>query len=124
MLRFLTPVLWAFVTLVFGLDAVAQPCDLRVNLQTEMQHDTKAEMPCHDSMMAVAETQHPDAPQNQEHQDHQNDTCCCAALLTNAVTFDRTNVAHPLPGLSLWAMPLPVTALSVSIEDEPPPPRA
>lgn len=118
MLRFLTPVLLAFVTIVFGLDAVAQPCDLRMTLQVEASQEAMMEMPCHEGIMAGTETNQPNTP------DPHEETCCCAALLTNAVTVDHMSLAHPLPGLTLWAMPLPDKAFSLSIEDEPPPPRA
>lgn len=116
MLRFLTPVLWVFVTLVFGLDAVAQPCDLR--MQAETEQTSMSDMPCHDGMMMRSEMEMPDAPE------HQKETCCCAALLTNALTFDSASIDKPWFGIMAWATPLPDTAHSVSIEYEPPPPRA
>ncbi len=116
MLQFLTPVLWVFVTLVFGLDAVAQPCDLR--MQVEAEQTSMSDMPCHEGVTMASEMDMPDAP------DHQKDTCCCAALLTNAVTFERIEVQQPSMGISVWSAPLPDNAYSVSIEYEPPPPRA
>ncbi|MEL7547431.1 MAG: hypothetical protein AAGJ84_12325 [Pseudomonadota bacterium] len=116
MMRFLAPVLWIFVTLAFGFDAVAEPCDLR--MQVTAEQPSMNEMPCHDGMMMGSETETPDAP------GHQKETCCCAALLTNAITFAQVGSDQPAPGLSLWASPLPDHATSISIEYEPPPPRA
>lgn len=118
MLRAITSILWVFVTLAFGFEAVAQPCDLRMQMQAKTALTTMSDMPCHDGMMMASETAPQDAPE------HQKETCCCAALLTNAVTFERVKLQQPSPGISVWAVPLPDSANSISIEYEPPPPRA
>ena len=117
-MRFLTSILWVFVTLAFGFDAVAQPCELRVEAQSETAITDMSEMPCHRGMVMDAEPDAPSPPM------HEEDTCCCAALLTNAVTFAAVNVDQPLPGLTIWAPPFPDNATSIALEYEPPPPRA
>lgn len=118
MFRMLTSMLWVFVMLVFGFDAVAQPCDLRLELQSQSAQTVMADMPCHQGMAMNQDTQPSQSPE------HQSDTCCCAALLTNIVALDQASLDQPAPGISAWAVPLPDTANSVSFEYEPPPPRA
>lgn len=110
--------LWVFVTLAFSFDAVAQPCDLRLESQSHTVQEVVTDMPCHMGMALSEETEAPDAP------DHQSDTCCCAALLTNIVALDPARLDQPAPGIRVWAVPLPDTANSVSFEYEPPPPRS
>ncbi len=116
MLRFMTAILWVFVTLAFGFDVVAEPCNLRIQVGTAQT--ATSDMPCHEGMMMSSEVEMPDAPE------HQSESCCCAALLTNAFMFERVRLERPAPGISTWATPLPETANSISIEYEPPPPRA
>ncbi len=117
MLRALTSGLWLIAALALGFEAVAQPCDLRADLETPAAHEMMADMPCHDMMMATEP--HKDAPSH-----HETQTCCCAALLGNGVTTDAPELSQPLPGLTLWAIPMPDTANSILLEYEPPPPRA
>lgn len=117
-MRMFTSLLWVLVTLAFGFDAVAQPCDLRAQATAEMHHAADEAMPCHDGMM-MAE---PTAPNDQP--EHQKDTCCCAALLTNIVTVESVDLTQPLPGLVAWTSPLPDALRSIDSEYEPPPPRA
>ena len=104
--------------LAFGFDAVAQPCELQAQASTEMHHDMSDAMPCHDSMMLAEDKMPTDG------QDHQADTCCCAAMLTNVVAVHGVDLTQPLPGITVWASPLPDSANSVEFEYEPPPPRA
>ena len=119
-MRFIASALWVFVTLAFAFDAVAEPCDLRLKFETEQT--ATSEMPCHDDMgMGIVVSSESDSPHAPEHHE---DTCCCAALLTNAVAIGRMEMQQPIPGLSVWASPLPETARSVTFEYEPPPPRA
>lgn len=117
-MRLLTSFIWVFVTLAFGLDAVAQPCDLRADVRSEMHTMSAAEMPCHDAM----EQAEPADPAG--HSEHQQDICCCAALLTNIVVLSAVDLDQPLPGMTSWATPLPDNANSIPFEYEPPPPRA
>ncbi|MEP1144962.1 MAG: hypothetical protein ABJH52_14680 [Henriciella sp.] len=77
-----------------------------------------SEMPCHDGMTMGSETELPKVPE------HQKETCCCAGLLTNAVTLDGVSFDRPPVGITVWAAALPDNANSISIEYEPPPPRA
>lgn len=118
MLRVLTSALWIFVTIAFGFDAVAQPCDVRAELQELHANASTEQMPCHEGMAMDAEPDQPDAPA------HQKDTCCCAALLTNAVTVNAVDLDEPLPTIQTWADPFPDNATSIAFEFEPPPPRA
>ncbi len=118
MLRVLTSALWIFVTIAFGFDAVAQPCDVRAEIQASQTTVSTEQMPCHDSMVMDAEPDQPDAPF------HKNDTCCCAALLTNAVAVNAVSLDEPLPTTQAWADPFPENASSIPFEYEPPPPRA
>lgn len=117
-MRLVTSLLWLLVMLAFGFDAVAQPCDLRANMEASAQHEMMADMPCHDGMMQ-AETQ-PD-----EHApEHRTDACCCAALLTNLVNVDPVNLKQPLTVILAWTTPLNDRANSVPLKHDPPPPRA
>jgi len=118
MLRALTSALWLIAALALGFEAVAQPCEMNA---APMQNMT-SEMPCHDDMMAMAETEAP-MPQH-DMPNHETPICCCAALLGNGVTADAPEMSQPVPGLTLWAMPMPVSANSILLEYEPPPPRA
>lgn len=118
MIRVLTSALWVFVTIAFGFDAVAQPCDLRAELQMSHADVSTEQMPCHEGMTMGADTETPDAPV------HQKETCCCAALLTNAVTVNAVDLDQPLPSVQTWADPFPDSATSIAFEFEPPPPRA
>lgn len=119
MLRALTSMLWLIAALALGFEAVAQPCDLRAELATQPAHEMVSDMPCHDGMAMAAN------PQPSEHQmpSHEGQTCCCAALLGNGVTADAPDLEQPVPGLTLWSIPLPDTANSILLEYEPPPPR-
>lgn len=120
MLRALTSMLWLIAALALGFEAVAQPCDLRAEL-TAPAHEMMADMPCHDGMMMAepaAEMPGHDMPS------HDNPACCCAALLGNGVTTDAPRLSQPVPGLTLWATPLPDNANSILLDYEPPPPRA
>lgn len=118
-MRVLTSVLWIVVTVAFGFDAVAQPCDLRPAMQTVSAYAEMTEMPCHDAMMANADVDQPsDAPM------HMQDDCCCAALLTQALRVDGSGLEQPVPSVLVWADPLPDNARSIMFEYEPPPPRA
>ncbi|MEL6861673.1 MAG: hypothetical protein AAGL11_07535 [Pseudomonadota bacterium] len=117
-MRFLASFLWVFVLFAFGFDALAQPCELRAQAASETHHQMTEAMPCHEHMI-MAETSQPT-----ENEPHQADTCCCAALLTNVVAVDGVDLSQPLPGLTVWASPLPQSANSVEFEYEPPPPRA
>lgn len=122
MLRALTSALWLIAALALGFEAVAQPCDLRAEMTAAPTHEMMAEMPCHDGMkMPEMATQ--DAPDHNR-PSHDNPACCCAALLGNGVTAEAPHLSQPVPGLTLWAMPLPDSANSILIEYEPPPPRA
>ncbi|MDJ0920995.1 MAG: hypothetical protein QNI84_07690 [Henriciella sp.] len=116
MLRFLTPFLWVFVTLVFSLDAVAQPCDLRMQVKSEQT--PVSGMPCHDGMM------NGETPKNNEAPEHHKDACCCAALLKNVINFEGADLKQPHPGIVIWASPINDSADSIPFEYDPPPPRA
>lgn len=117
MLRAVTSCLWLIAALALGFEAVAQPCDLKMDFEPQAAHEMMSDMPCHDHMMMVADTE--DAPQH-----HDTQSCCCAALLGNGVTTDAPTLNQPIPGLTLWAIPMPDTANSILLEYEPPPPRA
>ncbi|MEM9055107.1 MAG: hypothetical protein AAGB16_07265 [Pseudomonadota bacterium] len=117
MLRALTSMLWFIAALALGFEAVAQPCDLRAEMTDAPHHDMMADMPCHDHIMAP--TSEPD-----EMPEHDNPACCCAALLGNGVTADAPDLTQPVPGITLWATPLPDNASSIFLDYEPPPPRA
>jgi|GEM_PF-2880146 len=126
MLRAFTSMLWLIAALALGFEAVAQPCDLRAEMMSATTHtDAMADMPCHESMMmsAMTDTAAPEMPDH-EHPSHDAPACCCAALLGNGVTAEAPHLGQPVPGLTLWAMPLPDTANSILLEYEPPPPRA
>ena len=125
MLRAFTSVLWLIAALALGFEAVAQPCDLRAQITTTQTHEMMADMPCHDGMMMPEKTDAAtsDAPDH-DRPSHDNPACCCAALLGNGVTADAPHLSQPVPGLTLWAMPLPDNANSILLEYEPPPPRA
>ena len=120
MLRAFTSCLWLIAALALGFEAVAQPCDLRAEIATISTHEMVSEMPCHDGMAMEANQD----PEGHEMPSHEGQTCCCAALLGNGVTTDATNLEQPVPGLTLWTMPLPDSANSILLEYEPPPPRA
>ncbi|MEM1148300.1 MAG: hypothetical protein AAGH49_10945 [Pseudomonadota bacterium] len=115
-IRALTSALWLIAALALGFDAMAQPCNLNAQVETAMSHEMMSDMPCHDHMDMTDR-----APNDQPQHDMQ--ACCCAALLGNGVTTTAPAVSQPTPGLSLWASPLPVLATSISLDDEPPPPR-
>ena len=117
MLRALTSVLWLIAALSLGFEAVAQPCDIISKLEVSSHHEMQDEMPCHDDMASMHHTPD-DIPE------HQNQACCCAALLGNGVETAAPELKQPLPELLIWATPMPDTALSVLLEYEPPPPRA
>lgn len=121
MLRAFTSVLWIIAALALGFEAVAQPCDLRAEMTAAPSQEMMADMPCHDGMMMTAET--PSMPDHEMPQ-HEQQACCCAALLGNGVTADAPDLSQPVPGLTMWAMPLPDNAQSILLEYEPPPPRA
>ena len=80
-------------------------------------HEMMADMPCHDDM-GMPTTTPDDMPE------HGDPACCCAALLGNGVTTDAPEIGQPIPGLTLWATPMPDNANSIFLEFEPPPPRA
>ncbi|MEL6693654.1 MAG: hypothetical protein AAFQ12_11575 [Pseudomonadota bacterium] len=113
----ISSLLWLFVTLAFAFDAVGEPCELRADDSAKAHHVAADEMPCHDMMIAEKETHH-EAP------DHNVDTCCCAALLTTVIGFERSELKQPLPGILAWIAPLNDRAESLPFEYEPPPPRA
>lgn len=110
--------LWLIAALALGFEAVAQPCEMMPASTQSMSSD----MPCHDGMMAdndaVAPMPQDDLPQ------YETPICCCAALLGNGVTTETFELSQPVPGLTLWAIPMPDTANSILLEYEPPPPRA
>lgn len=116
MIRTLTSALWLIAALALGFEAAAQPCDMTMHMEAASAHEMTSDMPCHDHMAMSDETPE-DLPQ------HDIQACCCAALLGNGVATTAPAVSQPLPGLSLWASPLPVLANSISLDDEPPPPR-
>jgi len=116
MLRAVTSVLWLIAALALGFEAVAQPCEMAPSTTQIATSD----MPCHDGMVTNI-----DAPAPQDNMpSHDAPICCCAALLGNGVTADAPELNQPVPGLTLWAIPLPDTAKSILLEYEPPPPRA
>lgn len=117
-MRALTSFLWIFVILAFGFDAVAQPCELSAQSASEAAHEMTDAMPCHEGMIMTPSTE------PSEHQTHDLDTCCCAAMLTNVVAVEAVDLTQPLPGITLWASPIPDNADSIEFEYEPPPPRA
>lgn len=117
MVRAFTSILWLIAALALGFEAVAQPCDLRADMMTASDQDMMTDMPCHDDMMQ------PDkSPQDSP--SHGDAACCCAALLGNGVTTQAPAIDQPVPGLTLWATPLPDSGNSIFLEFEPPPPRA
>lgn len=118
MLRVLTSALWILVTAAFGFDAVAQPCEIRMALETPTEQAEMTGMPCHDDMAHTPI----DTPDEQPAQS--DDACCCVALLTNVLTVNPIDLAEPWPGVTQWAGLLPDTARTLSLEYEPPPPRA
>ena len=119
MLRAFTSVLWLIAALALGFEAVAQPCDVRAEIAANPAHEMVSDMPCHDDMAMEASHK----TQGHEMPSHEGQTCCCAALLGNGVTTDAPDLDQPVPGLTLWAMPLPDSANSILLEYEPPPPR-
>lgn len=119
MLRAFTSVLWLIAALALGFEAVAQPCDLRAEMATGPTHEMVNDMPCHDGTAMQASHQTAD----HEMPSHEGQTCCCAALLGNGVTTEAPDLNQPVPGLTLWAMPLTDSANSILLEYEPPPPR-
>jgi len=125
MLRAFTSTLWLIAALALGFEAVAQPCDLSAEMTAGPAQEIMADMPCHDGMMMPANTDasSPDLPDHKM-PSHDNPACCCAALLGNGVTADAPHLSQPVPGLTLWATPLPDNANSILLEFEPPPPRA
>lgn len=121
MLRAMTSMLWIIAALALGFEAVAQPCELRAEITEPAAHVAMADMPCHDGMVMAQDT--PSMPDHHD-QKHDRQACCCAALLGNGVTANAPDLSQPIPGLILWATPLPDTAQSILLEYEPPPPRA
>ena len=117
MLRTLTSVFWLIAALSLGFEAVAQPCEILSQLETSAHHEMQDEMPCHDDMASMHHAPD-DVPE------HQNQACCCAALLGKGVETAAPELKQPLPELLIWATPMPDTALSVLLEYVPPPPRA
>jgi hypothetical protein len=117
MIRAFTSILWIIASLALGFEAMAQPCDMRAQMQASAEHHVMADMPCDDHMMMPISDEE-DAP------DHQKMACCCAALLGNGVMEHPVHITQPIPGITMWAAPLPVIALSHLPEFEPPPPRA
>ncbi|MEM6557953.1 MAG: hypothetical protein AAF642_18850 [Pseudomonadota bacterium] len=117
MVRALTSILWLIAALALGFEAVAEPCDLKAEIQSPTAHEMKSDMPCHDHMMPVSS-------EDETPSHHDAETCCCAALLGNGVTTEAPNLSQPIPGLALWAIPMPDSANSILLEYEPPPPRA
>ncbi len=122
MLRALTSMLWIIAALALGFEAVAQPCEWRAETLSASQSDAMADMPCHDNMMVMTSADMP-MPDHEMPSDNMQ-ACCCAALLGNGMTTSAPDLTQPVPGLTLWAMPLPDTANSILLEYEPPPPRA
>ncbi|MEO1568611.1 MAG: hypothetical protein AAFR94_05235 [Pseudomonadota bacterium] len=110
--------LWMIVALAFGVEAVAQPCDIRMKIKTIAEHEATADMPCHDMMAMQTSEDAPDTP------DHQADNCCCAALLKGALVMNAVDVSQPFHGMADWAYPLPDAAKGIVPGDDPPPPRA
>lgn len=121
MLRALTSCLWIIAALALGFEAVAEPCNMRAEIDAAAHHDAMADMPCHEMMMGahMSSDETPAPPSEQS-----SEACCCAALLGNGVTTDAPQLSQPVPGLTLWAMPIPDSANSILFEYEPPPPRA
>lgn len=117
-MQMVTSLLWVLISLAFAFDAVAEPCSVRANLMTEMQHVSAEEMPCHEMMPAV------DMAEDHDQSQHHTDTCCCAALLTTIASPDYADLKQPLPGILAWTVPLNDRAQSLPFEYEPPPPRA
>ena len=117
MLRAFTSILWFIAALSLGFEAVAQPCEIASKLDLSAHHELNDAMPCHDDMAPMHHT--PD-----EMPEHQSQACCCAALLGNGVETATPELKQPLPALSVWATPMPDSAMSVLLEYEPPPPRA
>jgi hypothetical protein len=117
MIRSLTSMLWLIAALALGFEAMAQPCDMRADMQATSGHEMMADMPCHDGMMMPT-------PDNDQAPKHHDMSCCCAALLGNGVTVAAIEVTQPTPGLTQWSTPLPDSALSYLAEFDPPPPRA
>ena len=121
MIRALTSCLWIIAALALGFEAVAQPCDLRMQMEQETAHEMHADMPCHDGMAVQADHSEP-TPNHAP--DHERQACCCAALLGNAMTVSAPELGQPAFGVTLWAIPMPDNANSILLEYEPPPPRA
>lgn len=117
MIRAFTSCLWIIAALALGVEAAAQPCQVRAQIEASTGHDMMADMACHDSMDMSMEHEMPTP-------DHAEMGCCCAALLGNGLANGPLNIAQPIPTLSTWAMPLPDDALSYLLEFDPPPPRA
>ena len=116
MIRAFTSVLWIIASLALGFEAMAQPCNMRAQMTASTEHHIMADMPCDDHMMMS--TSDEEAPARQKM------ACCCAALLGNGVMDHPVHIAQPIPGITMWATSLPVSALSHLPEFEPPPPRA
>ena len=121
MLRTLTSLLWIIAALALGFEAMAQPCDMRSDMEAAPHHEMMADMPCHDMMIDEASADH---EQPERMPAHSSQACCCAALLGNGVTANAPELNQPVPGLTLWATPIPDSATSILFEYEPPPPRA
>lgn len=116
-MRALTSLLWLISALALGFEAVAEPCELAAELRSPSQAMMSSEMPCHDDMAAMHH-----GPE--ELPEHNEQACCCAALLGNGVTTSAPELSQPIPVLTNWTAPLPDIAQSVFLEFEPPPPRA
>lgn len=117
MIRVLTSCLWLIAALALGVEAAAQPCQVRAQIEASTGHDMMADMACHDGMDMPMEHEMP-AP------DHAELGCCCAALLGNGLVSAPFSMDQPIPTLTTWAISLPDSALSHLPEFEPPPPRA
>ena len=116
-MRILTSIIWVFITMAFGFEAMASPCDLRMQTEIEVEHVHHEAMPCHDGMEMPASSNPEEAPE------HHSETCCCAALLTNISLIEAAELDQPLPGIMAWTIPLPDHAASIPFEYDPPPPR-
>ncbi|MEM7327184.1 MAG: hypothetical protein AAF437_00515 [Pseudomonadota bacterium] len=117
MLRAFTSLLWIIAALALGFEAVAQPCDMSPERPMPTTHEMMSDMPCHDHKLPAQGTD--ETPPH-----HDTQSCCCTALLGNGVTTDAPTLSQPIPGMTLWAIPMPDAANSILLEHDPPPPRA
>ena len=107
--------LWVISAFALSLEAGASPCEVMPEKPTQ-HHELQADMPCHDQMVMAVEHEH-EAP------DHETQACCCAALLGNGIATEKPTLTRPYQGLTAWVAPLPDSALSIFLEEDPPPPR-